>query len=64
MLIAPTIMRTPNDRVELATRVLEFAKYVADVKAEAAYEKAEQAICCRFNVPQSQKSLVVERVFG
>jgi len=36
VLIAPTIMRTPNDRVELATRVLEFAKHVAEVKAEAA----------------------------
>ncbi len=35
VLVAPTIMRTPNDRVELATRVLEFAKHVAEVKAEA-----------------------------
>ncbi len=35
VLVAPTIMRTPNDRVELAARVLEFAKHVAEVKAEA-----------------------------
>ena len=36
VLVAPTVMRTPNDRVELATRVLEFAKHVAEVRAEAA----------------------------
>ena len=36
VLVAPTVMRSPNDRVDLAVQVIKFAKRIAEIKAEAA----------------------------
>ena len=36
VLVAPTVMRSLNDRVDLAVQVIKFARHVAAVKAEAA----------------------------
>ncbi len=35
VLVAPTVMRSPNDRVDLAVQVINFARHIAEVKAEA-----------------------------
>jgi LPPG:FO 2-phospho-L-lactate transferase len=36
VLVAPTIMRSLNDRIDLAVQVIKFAKRLAEIKAEAA----------------------------
>jgi LPPG:FO 2-phospho-L-lactate transferase len=36
VLVAPTIMRSLNDRIDLAVQVIKFAKHLAEIKAEAA----------------------------
>jgi len=35
VLVAPTVMRTPNDRIDLAVQVIKFARQIAEIKAEA-----------------------------
>lgn len=35
VLVVPTVMRSPNDRIDLAVQVIKFAKHIAELKAEA-----------------------------